>query len=232
MPKVINIIQARMGSNRFPGKMMALLQGEPVIDWIFKRCLKSNLVNETWLATSDLPRDDILAERASINGVKVFRGHEVDVLSRYAAIAANLSADIVVRTCGDRPLIDPWAIDLAIGFYMANQPVDLVYNHISGNGNNWPRGFGVEVISGDLIIAAFDSARSADHKEHVTACIWERPDFYHIMPVAIDQTINPKTPDIKLDLDTREDLAKLNAISGLSLDCSMGTVLNKNTITN
>lgn len=228
MLKVVNIIQARMGSKRFPGKMMALLQGEPVIDWIFKRCSKSNLVNETWLATSDLPRDDILAERASVYGVEVFRGDEVDVLSRYAAITENQSAEIVVRTCGDRPLIDPWAIDLAIDFYMANQPVDLVYNHISGNGNNWPRGFGVEVTSGNLIMAAFDGVKSKYHKEHVTACFWERKDCYYIMPVAIDQKINPKIPDIKLDLDTREDLEKLNAISGLSLDCSMDTVLNKN----
>jgi spore coat polysaccharide biosynthesis protein SpsF len=230
MPKIVNIIQARMGSTRFSGKMMALLQGEPVIDWIFKRCLKSSLVNETWLATSDLARDDILADRAVANGVHVFRGDEEDVLSRYSAITTAQNADIVVRVCGDRPLVDPEAMDLAINFYMEKQPVDLVYNHISGGGQNWPRGFGVEVLSGQMILDAGVKAVSVDHREHVTAYFWQRPDLYTLSPVLIDGAINPRRPDIKLDLDTREDLARLNALTGLGIDCSMVGLLNQNNL--
>ena len=51
-PKVVAIIQARMGSSRLPGKMGMDLYGMPVIDWVLKRTKLARRLHEIVLATS------------------------------------------------------------------------------------------------------------------------------------------------------------------------------------
>lgn len=215
--KTINIIQARMGSSRFPNKMMADLHGEPVINWVLKRCLQAQSVDKTILATSRLSGDDILAKQAEQLGVAVFRGDEADVLSRYADITKAETADLVVRVCGDRPLIDPSLIDQAVAFMHANSyanaHIDLAYNHISGQGQNWPRGFGVEIIKAEHIIHMNSIVDTQFHREHVTPYIWELPEKYNITALTCHPNLDIGIVDIECDLDTEEDLAVIKNIS-------------------
>ena len=49
--KFIAIIPARYASTRFPGKPMALLNGKPIIQWVYERV--SQVFNETYVATDD-----------------------------------------------------------------------------------------------------------------------------------------------------------------------------------
>ncbi|MGH1427732.1 MAG: cytidylyltransferase domain-containing protein [Arenicella sp.] len=223
--KVINIIQARMGSSRFPGKMMASLHGRPVLDWVLTRCLQAKSIDSTILATSDLSIDDPLSAFAKQQDVSVYRGDEQNVLSRYAQIAEMQNADIVVRVCGDRPLIDPQLIDLAVDFYRQHDEIDLAYNHISGEGQHWPRGFGVEVLSADNIISMGRNVTDCFHCEHVTSHMWANQDKYVIEPVPFDRT-DSIDADIKLDLDTKEDLLRLQSVA-MNIDSEMYDVLDR-----
>ena len=221
MPRIVNIIQARMGSIRFPGKMMADLHGQPVIDWVLKRCLRSSLVEQTILATSNLERDEPLAKRAELLGVEVFRGDEEDVLSRYATVCKNTNADIVVRVCGDRPLIDASLVDLAIEYFIEYDAVDLAYNHISGDGQNWPRGFGAEVLSAEHIIMMSETLNDPYYREHVTPYLWQNLDKYNVQAVSCLAELDCGIPDIECDLDTEADLQLISAITeGLSANAT------------
>ncbi len=211
--KTINIIQARMGSSRFPNKMMADLHGEPIINWVLKRCIQAKKIDKTILATSDLTRDDVLVSQAVQLGITVFRGDEADVLSRYAELTKREEADLVVRVCGDRPLIDPSLIDQAVEFMQKNVHIDLAYNHISGDGQNWPRGFGVEIVKAKHIIHMNESVETAFHREHVTPYMWELAEQYSIEALECRPYLNVGIPDIECDLDTEEDLELIRLIS-------------------
>ena len=105
-----------MGSERFPGKMMSLLGGYPVIEWVLQRLLRAKLLDDIILATTTLDGDDPLERVASSLGVCCFPGDEDDVLGRFVAAADLVGADNVVRVCADNPFVDPDEIDRLVSF--------------------------------------------------------------------------------------------------------------------
>jgi spore coat polysaccharide biosynthesis protein SpsF (cytidylyltransferase family) len=59
--KVCGVIQARMGSTRLPGKILAPLVGLPLLSVLWERVRTARSIDQWWLATSVLPTDDITA---------------------------------------------------------------------------------------------------------------------------------------------------------------------------
>ena len=110
-PKVAAIIQARMGSSRFPGKVLRHLAGEPVLWHIIYRLKKCQTVDVIAMATSVNPLDDPLEEFCKEQKVFCVRGSEDNVLDRYRQAAEELEADVIIRVTGDAPLVDPEIID-------------------------------------------------------------------------------------------------------------------------
>lgn len=200
-----------MGSNRFPGKMMEPLGAWPVIEWVLARSLQAQRADAVVLATSDKHGDDVLCDVATRLGVDVFRGDEADVLGRYAAAAKQSDASVVVRVCGDRPLVDPVLIDAAIDDF-ASGGADLTFNHTSDGAENWPKGFGAEVLSADLLYKMSDRVESPYHREHVTSFVWHDRDTYRVRPVSCPPEIDPGIADLKLDVDEPEDLERLRRL--------------------
>ena len=58
--KTVAIVQARMGSLRLPGKVMATIVGVPLIEVLLARLQKSNSLDQIVLATSDKPENEPL----------------------------------------------------------------------------------------------------------------------------------------------------------------------------
>ncbi len=52
MTKILGVIPARMGSTRFPGKPLAMIQEKPMIQWVWEGCQKSKFVQE-WIVATD-----------------------------------------------------------------------------------------------------------------------------------------------------------------------------------
>src|SRR3974390_72035 len=105
--RTVAIIQARMGSSRLPGKVLADLAGRPAIAWVTRAARAVLGIDDVWIATSTAATDDVIAAWCQANGVAVHRGPENDVLGRYAGAAKASGADVVVRITGDCPLLDP-----------------------------------------------------------------------------------------------------------------------------
>jgi spore coat polysaccharide biosynthesis protein SpsF len=113
-PRTVAIIQARMGSARFPRKVLADLAGRPVIWHSITRLRRCALIDEVVVATSDQSGDDDLAAYVTSLGVRVVRGSEANVLERLLKAARESSAEIIVRVTGDAPLVDPHAVDAEV----------------------------------------------------------------------------------------------------------------------
>lgn len=62
MPRVVAIIQGRMSSSRLPGKILADIAGQPMLQRVFIRTSRAAAVTETIFATTTDPSDDRVAE--------------------------------------------------------------------------------------------------------------------------------------------------------------------------
>src|SRR6266540_4886843 len=76
--RIVAIVQARMESTRFPGKVMAEIQGRPMIRHVVDRLGQAASVDLVVVATSDRLADDMLADYCAEHGVECFRGSAED----------------------------------------------------------------------------------------------------------------------------------------------------------
>lgn len=204
--KTVALIQARLGSSRLPMKSLLCLRDLPLIDWVVRRVSQATLVDQVVVAIPDTELDTVLAEHLQRRGVVCFRGNESDVLNRMCRAAQTFGADQVVRVCADNPLVWGEAIDDLLRFY-AKGGVDYAYNHIPKN-NLWPDGLGAETVSMDLLEELNVRATLPNHREHCLSFLWDNAQRYSI------GTFDPsdpylQRPDLKLDIDTREDYCRL-----------------------
>src|SRR2546426_3546265 len=161
---IVALVQARMGSTRLPGKVLADIAGEPMLGRIVSRVERSRMVQKTIVATSAAKSDDRVAEVCEKKGIAIFRGSEKDVLDRFYHAAKSHQGDVVVRITGDCPLIDPEVIDRVITAYLAD-PCDYASNTLVCT---YPDGLDTEVFSFAALETAWRDARRAADREHVT----------------------------------------------------------------
>ncbi len=180
-PHVVCISQARIGSERLPGKVLRTVGGRTLLEHHLTRLKHARLIDTLVLATTVNPADDPVAEVARRLGVGLFRGSEDDVLDRYVRCAAVFDADVVVRVTADCPLIDPAVTDAAIVRFFETTPApDLVHVEIAC----FPRGLDSEVIALPALIHAHRHARTQREREHVTRHFYDNADRFRIVPFA------------------------------------------------
>jgi glutamate-1-semialdehyde 2,1-aminomutase/spore coat polysaccharide biosynthesis protein SpsF len=162
--KTAAIIQARMNSTRFPGKVLEDLAGQPMLFRVVERARRARTLQEVIVATSDQPSDDRIAERCAANGVTCIRGSENDVLDRFHRVAQATKADVVVRITADCPLLDPAVVDRVVEAFYENV-VDYASNVMPCT---YPDGLDVEVFSAQALARAWREAKKQSEREHVT----------------------------------------------------------------
>lgn len=192
-PKVVCITQARTTSTRLPRKVLLEVAGKSLLAHHLERLRRSAKVDEVVLATTINASDDEVAALGQALGVRVARGSEDDVLSRFVLAARLSEADVIVRVTSDCPLIDPELIDQVVAALLADEQVD--YAHLDMN--LFPRGLDVEVFRRPLLDQADqDPATTAFEREHVTPYIYRRPERYRLRAIAagMDATSEAPTP--------------------------------------
>lgn len=197
--KTIAIIQARMGSSRLPGKVMADLAGEPMIQRVVSRAQQAKRLDAVMVATSDHPSDAQLAEHCRQLGVACVRGSEGDVLDRYYHAAVSAEADVIVRLTADCPLLDPHVIDQVVASFHQGG-ADYVSNTLTCT---YPDGLDTEVFHLEALSQAWKEATLKSEREHVTPFIHQRPQRFRLRNVAhpVDFSAHRWTVDEPQDLE-------------------------------
>lgn len=172
--KALCIIQARMGSTRFPGKTLMKVAGKTLLEHCLSRVKLSKRINKALVATTVNPEDDAIEVLCQSIRVECFRGSAEDVLDRYWQ-CARLYPDhkIIVRITGDCPLIDPVVIDRVLDFF-ERENVDYASNVLK---ETYPDGMDVEVFTRQALEMAAREATLASEREHVTLYIRNQPKF-------------------------------------------------------
>ena len=158
------LIQARMGSSRFPGKVLQDLAGHPMLWHVVHRVRGATTIDKVVIATTDRVVDDPIAEFCELEGIGCFRGNEQDVLDRFYRAAKANDADVVVRITADCPLIDPAVIDKVVARF-AQGNCDYVCNTVP---YTYPDGLDTEVFSFSVLEEAWHQASKPSEREHVT----------------------------------------------------------------
>lgn len=109
--RVAIVIQARLDSQRLPKKILAEVDGLPMLAQLHKRMKASKRATAVIVACP--VKDQAEIERAT--GLHCYGGPEQDLLTRLLGAAEMLEADMMVRVTGDCPLADPEMIDMGVG---------------------------------------------------------------------------------------------------------------------
>ncbi len=192
------ILQARMNSERLPGKVMREVAGKPLIGILINRLKASGI--PIVLATSTNPENDVLVNYVKGLGVKVFRGSEDNVLERYYLAAKAVNATTVFRLTGDNPYIDK---DLILNVYSYYEKIKSERKYLStALSSTFPIGYSIEIFSFKLLEEAFQNSDDLKQKEHVT------PYFHQNIPGNIEIVAFPFKKDrhnYRLTVDTISD---------------------------
>ena len=217
--KVVAVVQARMSSQRLPGKVLAEIGGRPALGLVFSRLARCNELSAIVLATSTGADDDPVAKVAERAGVAVHRGSLDDVLARFAGVVSTLEADGVVRITGDCPFVEPTLVDRLVGIWRGGA-ADYVTNVLEPR--TFPKGLDVEVLSAGAIRAAEAEAVDPADREHVTSFVRSRPERF----LARGLWMKPEMAAVRITLDTVEDLARLRSLATeLGPDPGLGSII-------
>jgi spore coat polysaccharide biosynthesis protein SpsF len=171
-PRVLAVVQARMGSSRLPGKALLMIAGRPMLSHVLARALAVPGVDQTVLATTVNPEDDPLVEVARSEGVPSVRGSVEDVLDRVHVALQAHPADAIVRVTADCPLLDPEVSGLVVRDYLAHRgDADYVSNI---EPPTFPDGLDTEIVSAAALERAWREANVPSDREHVTTYVRER----------------------------------------------------------
>ena len=195
-----------MSSTRLPGKVLLPALGEPLLIHLVRRLRAVPSVTQIVLATTENSADDPLADLARKYDIVCFRGSETDVMGRVAAAAAAASADVIVETTGDNPLIDPGVIETVLRTFLANDASYVSNTHV----RTFPDGMDVQVFSLDTLLRSASMTRAALDREHVTLHIRNHPEAFRPIHVVAPPELH--WPELAVTLDEPADYALIRRI--------------------
>jgi len=204
-PRVVAIIQARMGSSRLPGKVLKEAAGHPLLWHLIYRLKKAKTLDDIVLATSQLEEDRILLEKAEEWGIKTFAGSAEDLLDRYYRAAHEYNADVVVRITADCPLIDPKIVDRVVSEFLKLGNYAAV-----GTDDTFPDGLDTTAYSFAAIKQAWRQARLPSEREHVGPYIQNHPELFKTKAISF----TPKSGHLRWTVDEEADLELVREIFG------------------
>jgi glutamate-1-semialdehyde 2,1-aminomutase len=174
------IIQARLGSSRFRKKIFQEVNGQKIIEIIYKRVCKSKKIDKVIIATTNNKVDDPLAKFLRNKKIIFFRGSEKNVLDRYYQASLQFKANNIIRITSDCPLISHDFIDEHIQIF-EKKKLDVVSSYLL---KSFPIGISLSVCKFKILEAAWREAKSTYDKEHVM------PYVYKMKNIKIQKTKN------------------------------------------
>jgi len=191
--RVVAIIQARMGSARLPGKVLAEIGGRSMLRRVCGRAAQAARIDQLLVATTMEPDDEAIVDECARLQVACFRGSTDDLLDRYHKAARAYRADAVVRITADCPLIDPQVIDLVVDALKkrGQDPFSYASNTLR---RTWPRGLDTEAMTAAALSRACREATEPYQRTHVTPYIYRHPESFRLLAVTLPSAGHRNAP--------------------------------------
>ncbi len=194
--RALVILQARAGSQRLPGKVLASLLHWPLVEYCIRRLVAADVGQVVLATTTHVEDRPILALAASL-GVAVHAGPDDDVLGRFAQVAERFpDAGHVIRATADNPFVDLGTCARVLKVLDAG--ADYAVEEAL------PYGTAVEGLRRDVLLRAHREATTAHDREHVTPWVRRHDHLVRMSPTAPEDV---RAPELRFTVDTPDDLA-------------------------
>ncbi len=194
-PHVVAIVQARLGSKRFPKKVLSLVNDKSALEVLIARLKRAHTIHQIVLAIPVGSENNELLTVAENLNIECIRGSENDVLDRFYNAAKSQSPDFVVRITADCPLIDPMTVDQVVNLCIQNK---LKY---ASTDETFPDGLDVEVANFQTLEEAWSTSSDSYDREHVMPFVRKLAgEEKHTISSVVDHS------QIRVTLDEPEDL--------------------------
>ncbi|MDY6863926.1 MAG: 3-deoxy-manno-octulosonate cytidylyltransferase [Thermodesulfobacteriota bacterium] len=110
--KIIAVIPARYASSRFYGKVLADINGKPMIQWVYEKASQAKSITKVIVATDD---NRIYEKVKEFFGDVVMTSPDHNCgTERIAEVIKEKDWELIVNVQGDEPLLEPEMIDQAV----------------------------------------------------------------------------------------------------------------------
>ena len=195
-------LQARMGSTRLPGKVLEPLGRHTLLAHCIRR-LQAADIGPVVVATTFEAADDAVVSEARRYGAQVYRGATHDVLGRYVGVAEEFGGRYLIRATADNPAVD---IDAPARLLKAATLARAEWACDKG----LPYGSAVEIISTETLRRLDVLATDPSDREHVTLYVKRNAQYFRTIERAV--SVDLRRPDLRLTIDTPEDLAFMRRV--------------------
>ena len=195
------IVQARMGSKRFPGKVLKPLAGKTVLERVLERCALVPFVDTVICCFPAADESIPIYQLCNSLGVACASGSENDVLGRYYDAATMYGIDTIVRITADCPFFDPVVAGEVLALLKAEN-LDYCSNVFPKR--TYPKGFDVEAFSYDCLEVAHLLAKKPYDREHCTPFMQRKRG---IRRANVRQKINQS--ELNLCIDFPSDISRI-----------------------
>jgi 3-deoxy-manno-octulosonate cytidylyltransferase (CMP-KDO synthetase) len=121
--RVVAVIPARWGSQRFPGKVLAAISGKPMVQWVWERVSAATRVDEVIVATDDERVADCVR---GFGGCALItsKDHRTGT-DRVGEAIRGLDAAWVLNAQADEPLVPPAVLDRLVEALLARPEFEI-----------------------------------------------------------------------------------------------------------
>ncbi len=192
-----------MSSTRLPGKVLKIINHQPLIKLLINRLSKSKLTDQVVVACTVNSKDDVLADYLKEEGINFFRGEEHNVLKRYYECANQYGADFIIRITADCPFIDPLLVDKCL-----EKIIEHDYDYVSNTQvRSYPDGLDVATFRYSALEEAYLNCSDSFGLEHVTPHMKKNKK---LKKFSVENNIDYS--NIRITVDEQADLEVIRSI--------------------
>lgn len=122
--KIIGIIPARYKSSRFEGKPLAIINGKPMIWWVYQQAVKVNDLSDVYVATDHSKIYD-MCRAYGMKVIMTSENHRTGT-DRLGEVSKAIKSDFYINIQGDEPLIEVETIQAVIDYKKRNMSVNVI----------------------------------------------------------------------------------------------------------
>jgi len=197
--KIFAVILVRSDSKRLKKKWKLKINNECILGHLINRVKLSKRIDDIIVCTTKNKSDNDLVKFLKNYKVKIFRGSNLNVLSRIIEATDNSKFDHIVRITGDDILIDPKYMDLAIDYHLEN-------NADYTDHKSLPSGMETEIFRREVLKKILISCIEPNDTEYLTNYIQDNKDHFNIKSAPLNIKFFPK---ISLTIDYKEDFLRV-----------------------
>ncbi len=193
--KNICVVQGRLGSKRFPNKiLLPLSKNLSILQFLIRRLNKSKKINKIIFATAINQDNSLIKKTLSKEKCEIFFGDQDNVLKRFYESTKKYKCDNIVRITADCPFVDYKIVDKMLNIH-EKKNLDFIDNI-----KTFPDGMDIEIFKFRYLKEAYKNAKTKHEKEHVTPYIKNKTGLkFH------SYDLRDNYSNLRLTLDYPED---------------------------